>query len=469
MSGKRNRTSIADTLHFGDCREVIKEFDDEVADLIYLDPPFNSNVGWNVLYGSNKRSRIQAQVFGDMWYWDELAAERVNRITTSIGHPLHNQMRAFQVELGNTGMLSYVSYFADLLPDLRRINSQRGVTLIHCDHSACPYLWRLLIAAYGAENYVNDIVWCYSGGGVPKKGFARKHDYIIAYAKDIKEMTFNRQYAPYSAASAAMGKGYIGQMLDLEKGKAMDDWWIDIKPIAGIRRTLPVCNNYPTQKPPELLDRIVSAFSNEGDIVLDPFGGSGTTAQAAHRQRRRFVSIDIMPYALQLSLEGGLPSETIVEGEPMDIEGAKMLAIKDCEKFQRFAITRINGLMPNEKMGGDGGIDGRGIVHNMTREQGEVVAQVTGSRKFNIDKLRGFMQSSRNHAFAIYITLGHVTSREARAMVAERGKIQIGANEYPRAQLWSMDAHFKRVRPELPPLADPFNGRNPAQGDMFKR
>ena len=192
---------------------------------------------------------------------------------------------------------AYLAYMAVRLIEIQRILKPTGSVYLHCDHTAGHYLKLLMDAVFGQGNFRNEIVWCYAGGGVPKVGFGRKHDTILFYSKS-GETQYNRQFRPYSDDSAAMGKGYIGQTLDTERGAAMNDWWTDIKPIAGIRKTHKEAVGYPTQKPVSLAERIIRASSNKGDIVLDPFAGCAYVPVAAEGLGRQWIACDISIRAL---------------------------------------------------------------------------------------------------------------------------------------------------------------------------
>ena len=155
------------------------------------------------------------------------------------------------------------------------------------------------------------MVWCYRGGGVPKEAFARKHDIILFYAG--KGATFNTQYIPYSDATAKLvstrgGTSIDGKPRDLKRGATMPDWWTDLNSLQtwSSERT-----GYPTQKPIKLLQRIINASSNQGDVILDPFCGCATTCVAAEVESRQWIGIDVSEMAFRLvqsRLEATLPA-----------------------------------------------------------------------------------------------------------------------------------------------------------------
>ena len=196
-------------------------------------------------------------------------------------------------------MMSYLIYMAIRIMELRRVLKPTGSIYLHCDPTASHYLKLLMDSVFGKTNFRNEIVWCYSGGGIPRRDFPRKHDVILRYARG-KEWSWNCERKPYNAftqsvgiPSTLSGKGKI----DLERGTPVTDWWVDIKTVTGWS---PEKIGYPTQKPLALLKRIIKASSNPGDMVLDPFCGCATTCIAAEIEDREWVGIDISPKAADL-------------------------------------------------------------------------------------------------------------------------------------------------------------------------
>ena len=226
---------------------------------------------------------------------------------------------------------------------------------------------------------------------------------------------------------------------------------------------------YSTQKPLALLERIIKASSNLGDLVLDPFCGSGTTMAAAHNLGRRWLGIDISAAAIDLTYERrlqpmGIRAETF--GIPRDLTSARKLAAENLFDFEGWAVSRIPGLAPNERKVGDEGIDGLGKL--LTDEDHLpskiVVAQVKGGKAFQLGQFRDFLHvlERENAACGIYITLERVRSRSARAEAVAKGNIHVGARRYPRVQLWSIQEYFERRSPSYPllPIPLPVNPSN---------
>ena len=302
-------TARPSTLYFGDCLDVMQQWDPGQADLIYLDPPFNSKTKYNILFGSKTDGRsAQFMAFDDTWQWDAAAADRVSRLKGMKARPVHAAVAGLELQLGDSGMLAYLSYMVERLLQCHRMLNSNGTIYLHCDPSASHYLKVVMDGVFGAQNFLNEIIWCYRGGGVPKNAFARKHDVILRYSKN-GNVHFERQYVPYSEASTALvekrgGISIDNRKRDLDRGAAMPDWWTDIN---SLQTWSPERLGYPTQKPTVLIERIIKASSREGELVLDPFCGCGTTMVAAERLKRKWVGIDISSFAVESVMRRRLP------------------------------------------------------------------------------------------------------------------------------------------------------------------
>lgn len=184
---------------------------------------------------------------------------------------------------------------------LRELLSEDGTIYVHLDYRKCHYVKILMDELFGENKFLNEIVWCYTSPANQKNNFPRKHDIILVYTKTNKHI-FNENDVriPYKAISDGGTK--FGEGLDedtkqeyLKKGKIVEDWWGDISPVA---RLVNQQTGYPTQKPEALLERIIKASSNKGDIVLDCFAGSGTTPVVAEKLKRRWIAVDIGKLAI---------------------------------------------------------------------------------------------------------------------------------------------------------------------------
>ena len=231
---------------------------------------------------------------------------------------------------------------------------------------------------------------------------------------------------------------------------------------------------YPTQKPVALLNRIIEASSNPGDVVLDPFCGCGTTVAAAELAKRQWVGIDISPFAVKLVRDRRLRPmgrDAEIAGIPTDMDGAQMLLDRSPLDFEAWAVTAVPGLAPNERRVGDRGIDGRGsMMHQPAGESSRlVVAQVKGGG-YTATTMRDFQRviEREKAAAGIYITLRKVNARGARQAAAELGIIEIGARQYPKLQLWSVEELLDGKWPTLPDMADPYTGKRVRQAELFE-
>ena len=271
------------------------------VDLIYLDPPFNSKSNYAAPIGS----KAAGAEFKDTWTLNDLDIAWLDLIETR--HPALN--RVIQVAMTNSDK-SYLVYMAVRLLELKRILKDSGSIYLHCDPTMSHYLKLLMDAIWGCKNkaFRNEIIWCYRGGGVPQYHFARKHDVILRYSKsNTPKFNVDDVRIPYSKSvmesdisrydkSYRSNKTYSGYRPN-KGGKHPEDWW-EIQPIMPSDRK--ERTGYPTQKPLALLERVIKASSDKGDVVLDPFCGCATTCVMADTLNRQWVGIDISPKAAEL-------------------------------------------------------------------------------------------------------------------------------------------------------------------------
>lgn len=372
-------------LHCGDNLHVLAQMPDACVDLIYLDPPFFSNRNYEVIWGDEEEVRS----FDDRW---------------------------------DGGIHVYTDWMAKRLFQLHRILKKSGTMYLHCDPSASHYLKVRADGIFGAKRLLNEIVWKrFSGKNDPKR-FGRSHDLILVYTKS-PQYTWNVQYGPfehdyvdenYRYVEEGTGRRYrlsdltankpggdtdyewhgatpykgrhwayskekmdqfhvdgrivfrrtgmpvYKRYLDEMPGVPLQDVWTDIKLAAGSRERV----GYPTQKPEALLKRIITASSNEGDIVLDPFCGCGTTVAVAERLKRSWIGIDVSPTAvgvMKRRVDKLGAQDVKIEGLPVTIEDLKSLRPFG---FQNWIIQRINGTHSPRKSG-DMGIDGYSFMEQL--------------------------------------------------------------------------------------------------------
>ncbi len=293
------------TLFVGDNLHVMRGMDSQTVDLIYLDPPFNSNRTYSAPIGS----QAAGAAFKDAWTL--LDVDLVEHQALKQDHPGLFAVIDAAGSAHSKSMKSYLIMMAVRLLEMRRLLKDTGSLYLHCDPTASHYLKLALDALFGCENFRNEITWCYRKWSVAAGQFARNHDVILFYSRNpASERPFNVQYIEPSPGTLKRWKGKR-QLKVFENGipKATStsgkastpcpDWW-DISVINPNARERV---GFPTQKPLALLDRILAASSNKGDVVLDPFCGCATTLVAADREDRQWVGIDLSPKAGQLVQE----------------------------------------------------------------------------------------------------------------------------------------------------------------------
>ena len=303
------------TLYHGDCLDWMRRWSDESADLIYLDPPFNSSAGYDIRSGDGTGGTSRSRAFNDTWKWDAAAAERLERIREDQGHPAYGAISGLLYQLGESSMLAYLTYMTERLAEMRRLLKSTGSIYLHCDQTASHYLKIVMDGIYGASNFRNEIVWSYRTGGVSKRYWPRKHDVLLFYVK-----TGAYEHRPLQER-VLYDKPFFNAQFDEEGRPYADvyvrDVWDDIKPIINVSKER---LGYPTQKPVALVERIVEASSCPGDMVLDPFCGCGTTVVAAENMGRQWAGIEISGFAIDLIQERRLKGMGITAAiEGMDV------------------------------------------------------------------------------------------------------------------------------------------------------
>ncbi len=262
-----NRLILGDNLRV--MSALLPDYEGKI-DLIYADPPFFTNKGYSARVGRGEDSRKPEQwqlAEGYQDEWDDL---------NSYLDMLHPRLRL-----------------------MHRLLSPTGSLFLHLDWHANSYARILLDEIFGYGNYRNEIIWTYHGPSPIKSAFNRKHDMILFYSK-TDQYTFNVDEVriPYAANTIetfkSSKKAGFGKVPDLERGKVPEDWWY----FPVVARLHSERTGYPTQKPEALMERIILASTNQGDLVADFFGGAGTTAVVASRLKRQFISSDFQPRAM---------------------------------------------------------------------------------------------------------------------------------------------------------------------------
>jgi len=296
----RKTSMKPNTLIHADCLPVLKGMDSESVDLIYLDPPFNSNADYKSAAGE----------FSDKWTLAEVDSEWLTQCV--ITRPSFGAYISAIGDMHSKAMMAYVAFMTQRLMQMHRVLKSTGSIYLHVDPTASHYLKVVMDRIFGKDNYRNEIVWCYHGPGSPgMRQFNRKSDTIFWYNKG-DTWTFNKDAVrlPYKDGGPHAGgfKGTDVKPTDpkySKAGKVPENWWT----IAIAARSKKEYVGYPTQKPLALLHRIIKASSNEGDVVLDPFCGCATACVAAQQLGRKWIGIDISEKAIKAAqsrmLKGG--------------------------------------------------------------------------------------------------------------------------------------------------------------------
>lgn len=458
-------------LYYGDNLEIMRRYiDPHTIDLIYLDPPFNSNKVYNVIHReeSGEQSESQWMAFTDTWTWNIKTEETYNKIMER-GDELTNTISGLETLLGKSSMLAYLVMMAPRLSRMRRLLKSTGSIYLHCDQTAGAYIKILMDKIFGYDNCVNEIVWTYGlGASNRKRGFLQKHDYIYFYSKG--EYTFNMQRGEITKQMEQKychnddkGRYMIsyGKKYYLQGGKPLTDVWTDIPTIAA---TSSERLGYPTQKPEALLERIIKSSSNEGDLILDPFCGCGTTIIAAERLKRNWIGIDIGYPAISLvkdRLRENFPELNNIEiiGEPKSVADASKLARENPGHFQFWALGLFGARPRDEKVGHDFGIDGKKFFKNPTTGKYEkIYFSVKAGEVLNpgfVRDLAGTVTRD-NAAFGVLITITQPTQGmysdaskygfyTVQDITAEGGSVKI-----PKIQLITIQDYFDGKRIFLP-------------------
>ena len=294
------------TIFTGDNLPIMRGMNSESVDLIYLDPPFNSNANYAAPIGSE----AAGAEFKDTWTLSDVDATWLDLIEAK--HPRLN--RVIHAAMTNSDK-SYLAYMAVRLIEMHRILKDTGSIYLHCDPTMSHYLKLVMDSIFGKQHFQNEIIWCYERGSRRKSQFGRKHDVILFYSKtknyvfDSDAVRVERRKTHMKVETDLEGRTWQVKK-DAKSGKIYrystdvgvlcPDWWIGIQ---QLNRNEKERLGYPTQKPLALLDRIIKASSNETDIVLDPFCGCATTLVAADRLQRDWIGVDISAKAAELVVE----------------------------------------------------------------------------------------------------------------------------------------------------------------------
>lgn len=248
---------------FGDNLKALADLPDDSIDLVYIDPPFNTG-------------KVQSRT-------------QIKTTRNSEGDRIGFKGQRYQSKIIGTKAFAdqfddFIQYIELRMVETYRVMKSTATLYFHIDYREVHYCKVLLDGIFGRDNFLNEIIWAYDYGGRPKNRWPPKHDNILVYVKKMGEYTFNHDAVgriPY------MAPGLVGEEKAKRGKMPTDTWWHTIVSPTGKEKT-----GYPTQKPIGVLRRIIQASSNEGDLVLDFFAGSGTTGAAALENNRRIILVD---------------------------------------------------------------------------------------------------------------------------------------------------------------------------------
>ncbi len=471
----------------------------------------------------------QIQAFEDTWEWTvETDQQYTEYVTGGVPDKVAEALRAFHLLLGENAALAYLVNMAPRLVELHRVLKTTGSIYLHCDPTMSHYLKVLLDAIFDPRSFRNEIIWkrygTHNDHGQGSKHFGRAHDIILFYTKSAESKwaqifgSYDDDYvsenyrgddndgrgrymtkpltAPggaekgnpvyewnghtrawrysqetmqklhdddrlhYSRTGYARQKHYLSEA----KGVPLQDIWLDPKPLTGKNAER---LGYPTQKPRALLERIIEATTDPGDVVLDPFCGCGTTVDAAQKLGRQWIGIDITFIAVDLLVKRlvhtygpDIMDQIDVSGIPRDPASAQALFDRNPFDFERWAVSRINA-QPNEKQVGDKGIDGvaRFTLDGTAKNVGRVLTSVKGGKQLNpamVRDLRGTIERQKAE-LGVLITLHEPT----RGMVDEVNHSGVwthpsNGQSYPRIQIITVAELLAGKKPDLPPIFLPY-------------
>lgn len=514
-------------LYYGDNLEIMRDHVASASvDLVYLDPPFNSSRAYNVIFARQDRSdddtAAQIRAFNDTWHWTPVTDGQYQRCLETTPAPVGEALEAFHGLLGENDAMAYLVNMAPRLVQFRRVLRSTGSLYLHCDPTMSHYLKILLDAVFGAQNFRNEITWQRAGAKNDPLRYGRSHDVILFYSAG-GTFTWNVQYQPFRDASieknythteAGTGRRYrrgdltaakpggdvdfewhgmrpykgrhwaysrekLDQMLaegriefrrtgmpvykrylDEQPGVPLQDVWTDVRLTSADRERL----GYQTQKPRKLLERIISASTNAGDRVLDPFCGCGTTIDAAQRLGRSWTGIDVAFIAVDLirhRLRGNYPDidgTYNTWGIPHDLPGAHHMFSRSPFDFERWAVTLLGG-QPNEKQRGDKGVDGVVRFYLSKEARGRLLVSVKGGHDIGPQYVRDLLGAveTRRAQMGVLVTLEPPT----RGMVdaahhAGTYTWPITNRVYPRIQIATVRELLDGKKPDMPASLQPY-------------
>jgi adenine specific DNA methylase Mod len=536
-------------LFYGDNLDVLRRYvSDASVDLVYLDPPFKSDQNYNVLFEEKDGSRAAAQIsaFEDTWEWNQASAAACDEVIQR-GGDTAEALRAFRTLLKGSDMMAYLAMMAPRLLELRRVLKPTGSLYLHCDATASHYLKLLLDAVFGPGQFRSEIVWKRTSAHSSARRYGPVHDIILFYSRS-DGYTWNRVFQAYDAdyletffdqedddgkrwkrcdlTGAGIRHGETGlpwrgidvtakgrhwavppRVLDSldRKGRVhwpkkedgmprlkqypedlpgvpLQDVWTDLRPLHNLAAER---LGYPTQKPEMLLERLILSSTNEGEIVLDPFCGCGTTIASAQRLNRQWIGIDITHLAITLirhrlrdAYGDSIKESYSVTGEPVSFPDAEELAATDPYQFQWWALGLVGARPTEQKKGADKGIDGRIYLHEIVGgDTKQIVLSVkaghTGPN--HLSELLGVVDRERA-IIGVLITMQEPTKAMVRE-AASAGFYQSRWGQHPRIQILTIRELLEGRQIDSPPVrqtsvtyrrAPRVAGRKPEQQKLYE-
>jgi site-specific DNA-methyltransferase (adenine-specific) len=509
-------------LYYGDNLGALREsVRDESVDLIYLDPPFNSNAAYNILFRapSGEASQAQIEAFEDTWHWNDAAERAFDDVMQSGNAHAAEMLCALRSFLRDNDVMAYITHISVRMLELHRVLKPAGSIYLHCDPTASHYLKVMMDAVFGKDRMIAEIVWRRTNARGTTAKWPRLHDIILHYGKS-DSFTFNTikvkadvAKTPHTLITGADGLKYqtyeltgAGTTREGESGKPwkgfdpnkygrhwgyahaqLDEWdkageihWprdggfprrLDKEPfdphgrlvvlgdvwtdIDRINQSAKERLGYPTQKPLALLERILSASSNEGEVVLDPFCGCGTTVHAAEKLKRQWIGIDVTHLAISViekRLRDAFPGiQFAVHGSPKDLDGARDLVARDKYQFQWWAVSLVNAAPQNSrKKGADGGIDGVIYFRSGAKTTEEAIVSVKGGG-IGVKDVRELTNvvDREKAKIGVFISLEEHTQPMVKE-AAGAGLYEGPTGKVPKIQLFTIEELLGGKRPRIP-------------------
>ena len=523
---------VQNVLFYGDNLQVLRErISSDSVDLVYLDPPFNSNRSYNVLFKTRSGDEAQAQLeaFDDTWTWSQQSEALYEELVRG-GAPARvaDAIEAMRRLLGDNDVLAYLVMMTSRLVELHRVLKPTGSLYLHCDPTASHYLKLLLDAIFGPERFGSEVIWkrttAHSDTRQGRKLHGHVHDVLLFYVKG-DDWTWNPIYAPYDQSyidshyrfvEEGTGRRYRkGDLTAAKPGGDTSYEWKGVRPYKGrfwafsrekmeafdqegrliyTRSGMPELKRYldempgvppqdvwtdidainaraaerlgyPTQKPMALLERVIATSSNEGDVVLDPFCGCGTTIDAAQKLGRAWVGIDVTYLAIDLiqkRLRNTYGDEILqryrVDGIPFDLDSAQALFEANPFDFERWAVSLVSG-QPNEKQVGDRGVDGVIRFPLDNKSMGRALVSVKGGRQLNPSMVRDLIGTvdGQRAEMGLLITMGSITRGMIEALNRSGSYIwPVNQRRYPKVQAVTVEGLLAGHKPDLPTAILPY-------------